>query len=547
MCFRVNIVHMRITLVFPPPASPTYVPLGLASLVSYLRMGVPETKVRVCDLNLTLWSDLAGQTPAGRLLWDFMRGRSGPFYDPTAYAVHQATWGTLADQVGRLAAQAKSYLEAGRCTPQLDLLLDAWAKDICAAAPEVVGFSVMFLDQAPLALALALCIDHLRDKKERVPRLVLGGAAMSALNISELLRAAPFLDAALPGEGEQALALLCQGVPLAEIPGMRTPRFSGVVPATEPIPPALDTVGAPDFSAFHVDRYPNPTAVLPVVLSRDCAWRRCRFCAHNFSFGGYRAKTIPQVVGELELLMSRHGVNHFYFADQYISAATLEQLSDEILRRGLSLHFHLMGRPTQDLTTARLAKAAAAGCHWISWGIETGSQRLLKLVRKGTRRDEIERLMERSYEAGIANLMMMIFGLPTSTEEDLNQTLDLIERVYHLVAAIKTSSFVLFDGTYFAQHPERFGLAITGRQQLLRIEDQPVHTSRLDFMVKAADGSLMPPPGPLEVSRWTQRRRWLGELSFLETLGCEHFLLYSTLQKAGSQDRPVRPLPRKAA
>ncbi len=68
-------------------------------------------------------------------------------------------------------------------------------------------------------------------------------------------------------------------------------------------------------------------------------------------------------------------------------------------------------------------------------------------------------------------------------------------------------------------------------------------------MTRASDGTLVPPPGPLEVSRWMQRRRWLGELSLLESLCCEHFLLYSAHAAASpdvSRD-PVRPLPRKAA
>ncbi len=536
---------MRIALVFPPPASPTYVPLGLASLVSCLKTTAPLADVAVYDLNIALWSDLACLDPEGKALWDFMRDRSGSFFDPASYALHQSTWVLLAEGVRRLNAQARSYVETGRNTPELARLLETWTQTVCASNPELVGFSVMFLDQVPFALALARHLAGLRDGKRGLPRLVFGGAALSGLDVTELLEAAGYLDAALPGEGEQAMTLLGRGASLAEIPGMRT--VFQAVSAAAAVPQALDTIGAPDFTLFDLDRYPNPSPVLPVVLSRDCAWRRCRFCAHNFSFAGYRTKGIAQVVTELELLMSRHGASHFYFADQYVSPTMLQALSDEILRRDLSLQFHLMGRPTQEHTAQRLAAAAAAGCRWISWGVETGSQRLLNLVRKGTRRDEIERLMERSYESGIANLMMMIFGLPTSTENDLNQTLDLIERVYPQVAAIKSSSFVLFAGTFFAEHPERFGLKVTQRQELLRIEDKPVHTSRLGFVFRATDGTLMPPPGPLEVARWMQRRRWLGEMSFLESLGCEHFLLYSAFQKSDWQDWPVRPLPRRAA
>ncbi len=538
---------MRIALVFPPQASPTYVPLGIASLVSYLHTNVPAAQVSVCDLNVVLWRELAGRIPEGESVWGFMRGATGTFFDQAAYAQHQPVWGMLAAEMGHLNQQAKAYVQSGDCPLSLAATLDTAVQAICADDPEAVGLSVMFLDQLSFALALALRIRKLGDKRGKTPRLILGGAAMSALCVDELFDAAPFLDAVFPGEGERALALLCEGTPLAVIPGMRTASMPEAAGNTSPMPVAAEAIGMPDFGTLDLAAYPNPTPVLPLVLSRDCDWGRCRFCAHNFSFHGYRRKDAAIFVDEMETLATRHGASHFYLADQYVSAPTLEKLSDEILRRNLSFHFHLMARPTQDHTPARLAKAAAAGCRWISWGIETGSQRLLNLVRKGTRRETIERLMQDSHQAGIANLMMMIFGLPTSTGDDLDQTFDMVEQVYTYVDAIKSSSFVLFDGTPFARSPERFGMVVTGRQELLRIADKPIHSSRLNFMAKAADGTRVPPPGPIEVSRWMQRRRWLGEPSFVDSLCCEHFLLYSAQAKADGQDRPIRPLPRRAA
>lgn len=538
---------MRITLVFPPPASPTYVPLGIASLVSYLHANAPKAQVAVCDLNVTLWQELAERTAQSKAFWEFMRGLAGAFFDQVAYSQHLPMWATLGGEIAHLSQQARIYVQTGRCPESLAPVLDAAVQTVCSNGPEMVGCSVMFLDQLPFALALAARIRDLGDRHGRRPSMVLGGAAMSALCVDELLDAAPFVDAILPGEGEQAMALLCHGTPLAAIPGVRTASQRVSDGDRSPTPVAAEALVASDFGQFDLSLYPNPTPVLPVVLSRDCDWGRCRFCAHNFSFHGYRQKNPRAFVDEIQTLMTRHGATHFYMADQYVSAPTLECLSDEILHRGLSVNFHLMARPTQDHTPARLAKAAAAGCRWISWGVESGSQRLLNLVRKGTRTEVVERLMQDSHQAGIANLMMMIFGLPTSTEADLAATFELIDQVYPYVDAIKSSSFTLFDGTPFARSAERFAMTVTGRQELLRIAGLPVHSTRLNFMAKASDGTPLPPSGPIEISRWMQRRRWLGELSFAEALCCEHFLLYSSLGKAENQNRPVRPLPRRAA
>jgi len=362
---------------------------------------------------------------------------------------------------------------------------------------------------------------------------------MAALDVGELLAATEgFVDGVVVGEGEAAVALLADGASL-EAAGVWTLDGAGAAVA----PVAMEQMRTPDFTALDLGLYANPRPVLPVAMSRDCAWRRCRFCAHNFSFAGYRRKQVEQFVDELEVLIGRHGARHFYLADQYVAAVTLEKLSEEILRRRLDVAFHAMCRPTADYTRERLELAAKAGCCWISWGVETGSQRLLDLVGKGTRRQEIEQVIVDSFNAGIANLLMMIFGLPTGADADLAETFDLLERVYRESLDIKASSFVLFEGTDLARSAEELGMVVTGRQRLLEVAGRAVHSTRLMFEVRGDDGVLMEPRGGFEVSRWQQRRRWLGGGQFWETLACEHFLLYCAERAAGDG---VRRMPRRS-
>jgi len=169
--------------------------------------------------------------------------------------------------------------------------------------------------------------------------------------------------------------------------------------------------------------------VLPVLFSRGCRWRKCRFCAHNASFAGYRRKEAHAFVDELEGYQRKHGADHFYLADQYVEAADLDRVADEILRRRLKVFFHVMGKPTKDYTSQGLDKLFRAGCRWICWGVESGSQRLVDLINKGTRVQDMEELLRDAADAGISNLAMMIFGLPTSTDLDFRQTVRFLEGV----------------------------------------------------------------------------------------------------------------------
>jgi len=250
-------------------------------------------------------------------------------------------------------------------------------------------------------------------------------------------------------------------------------------------------------------------------------------------------------VDELERLGALHGARHVYLADQYVDAEDMERIADEIIARQATVSFHVMGRPTDSYTPQRIEKMVRAGCRWICWGVESGSQRLLDLARKGTQVAVAERVIRLSARAGISNLLMMLFGLPSSSEADLVQTFRFLEEVYDHADAMSLSSFVLWTGTPFARTPERYGLRVTGAEELLRVMGVPLHSNRLTYLERASDGSLRPPGGPLEIVQWERRRRWLGEPSFLERLPCEHYLLYAA-RRAETRAKPRSPHRRAA-
>ncbi len=543
---------MKIKLVFPPPSNPTYVPLGMASLVSYMAGIAVDAETVPLDLNLAAWRFLTRNSSGGPAFWDFMGGKSGDFYDRAAYGIHQREWERVRDKLNALHRDIRIFLDKEVCDRATLDFLDSMVEEILTDEPSAVGFSVLFPDQLAFAAALAKHIRGPRVKRpygsgQTKPNIFFGGALMSAINVEELLSGCPFIDAAAIGEGEIPLACIARGLSFEDIPGVYFARNGNIHRPCEGIPVILDQLPAPDFGLFPLDRYASPSRVFPLTMSRNCKWGKCRFCAHNFSFSFYREKTVAMFVDDLERMIDRFEVRHFYFADQYVSAATLDALSEEILGRGMKIHFHAMGRPTANYTAELLFKASAAGCRWISWGVETGSQRLLNLIRKGTQRKTIRKVLENSSRAGISNLVMMIFGLPTSGEEDLRETFDLIEDVYPCVSAFTASSFALFENTWFARNAEKCGLKVVKREELFRSSGVPVHSGRLQYMQLSSGKEPAPPSGPIEIGRWIRRRQWLGETPFEENLCCEHFLLHAAYKAAPPLFNPIRPVTGKAA
>ena len=186
-----------------------------------------------------------------------------------------------------------------------------------------------------------------------------------------------------------------------------------------------------------------------------------------------------------------------------------------------------MGRPTDSYSPEVLAALSQAGCRWISWGVETGSQRLLDVCGKGTEVAVIRRVLADAHAAGISNLLMMIFGLPTGRDEDMNVTLDFLDDMASYVDDVTCSSFQLWERTGFAANPGAYGLKITDRDCFVTTPTGPVHSLRLGFCEKGDDGSDRPGRGAMEAAQWQKRKKRAGWHTVYDGLCCEHYLLYA--------------------
>ena len=476
---------MRLLLVFPFRAGPTYAPLGVAALAAAARASAPATEVEILDLNLRAFRRALESDAEGDAAVRFFRGPGADLGIPAAYDRHTSTIARAARRIEQVGEEARIAGEVA---------------EILARAPDLVGISAVFPAQVEPAVSLG------RRLAAAGLRVVLGGAALGALDLAALRAAAPFFEAIVVGEGEEPLAALLRGG-----------SASGRHREGEDWP-------VPDFSLLTLDEYLVSTPVLPILASRGCRWRRCRYCVHNVTFGRYRRKAAAAVVDEIEEHGRRHGARLFYFADEYVDGDRLLLLSREILRRGLDVGFHVMGRPDETMTREVLQTAFSAGLRWISWGVETASARLLDLCRKGCQPETAEALLAESSAAGISNLAMLILGLPTSTGADLEATLDFIDRTSPYIDAVSAGVFVLYENSTFARRAADLGLVVTGPETALTAGGVVVPSTRLRYRVRSAQGFDLAPPGAEELERFTRHCATLRGSRLLERVTCEHYL-----------------------
>jgi anaerobic magnesium-protoporphyrin IX monomethyl ester cyclase len=183
-----------------------------------------------------------------------------------------------------------------------------------------------------------------------------------------------------------------------------------------------------------------------VLSSRGCALK-CVFCApvERETFGTkYRWRSAKNIVDELEW-MRNLGTNAVYFVDDFFgfSKPRIKALCEEMIRRDVVMPWAAQVR-AQGLDLGLLKLMRQAGCSTLCFGAESGSDRMLKVIRKGVTTKQIRTQAQAIHEAGIQLVGYFIVGSPDETESERQATYDLIEDIQPDVVQIHI--FNVFPG-----------------------------------------------------------------------------------------------------
>lgn len=199
-----------------------------------------------------------------------------------------------------------------------------------------------------------------------------------------------------------------------------------VINADRPLISNLDDLPLPMHHLLPLDRYRAPMIKGPyafVVTSRGCP-AACCFCIKHVTYGNsVRVRSPENIMEELWLLheLGIHNVN--MYADLFtVKREQVVGLCNLILQEGLKVHWTCSSR-VDFVDEEMLQLMARAGCWLIAWGIESGSQEVLRRARKGISPEKAERALRWAKAAGIKNWGYFIIGLPGETEETIKQTI----------------------------------------------------------------------------------------------------------------------------
>jgi anaerobic magnesium-protoporphyrin IX monomethyl ester cyclase len=302
--------------------------------------------------------------------------------------------------------------------------------------PDVIGFSVLHGNRWG-------AIDIARTAKRFKPnvKIVFGGIGATFL-WEHLLRHFPEVDYVVLGEGEGIFLELVRALEkkpdqgIAEIRGIAY-REKGKISKTREPDPIKD-----------LDRLPVPAKHFTyshVTSSRGCAWN-CSFCGSPQFWGRkIRWRSPEKFVEELEMLY-RKGVTFFYFSDDTftLDPKRVMEICKRIIDRNLKIAWYAISRVDR-VDEEVLHWMRRAGCIQISYGVESGSEKIRKALGKVVESQEIKRAFALTTRYGILSRAYFIYGAPGESWETVQETI-------HLMNDIKPLSVIfyildLFPGT----------------------------------------------------------------------------------------------------
>ncbi|HNV03015.1 MAG TPA: radical SAM protein [Vicinamibacterales bacterium] len=226
----------------------------------------------------------------------------------------------------------------------------------------------------------------------------------------------------------RALATLPDGSPdLSGVRGLVWRRGQEIVVNPDrPFIADLDDLPMPLHHLLPFNRYLMPLLKGPftfIVTSRGCP-AGCTFCIKHVSYGPtMRMRSPSKLVEELQVLDTLGVHNIHMYADLFtVNRDQVVGLCRGILEAGLRIRWTCNSR-VDFVDREMLELMARSGCHFISWGLESGNAKILAHARKGVDPDRARQSLTLAHEAGIRNWGYFIIGLPGETEETIRQTI----------------------------------------------------------------------------------------------------------------------------
>lgn len=279
-----------------------------------------------------------------------------------------------------------------------------------------------------------------RLKKEFPDKKIILGGTITSMTPKTLFKYSG-VDIQILGEGEQTIIDLLQTLEkkgdLKNVDGIIYKENNKII-TTAPRKQIEDinTIPFPAYDLFPMEIYLSNRPpkelelggkILGLTTSRGCPYQ-CIFCFKPFY--GIRLRSAENIFEEVKMLKEKYKITGLHIFDDcaIFPIKRMERFCDLLLKNKMNLQWVCMGRINL-MTEKLLRKMKKAGCRRIQYGIESGSNKILKIIGKGFTIEQAEETINLTRKVGIIINATFIFGLPGEDEKTMQETIDFIKKM----------------------------------------------------------------------------------------------------------------------
>jgi radical SAM superfamily enzyme YgiQ (UPF0313 family) len=311
-----------------------------------------------------------------------------------------------------------------------------------------VGISTLTGEQISFALEIA---SKIRNINPRIP-LVWGGihpSIMPEQSASHLL-----VDYVMYGEGEEAFPILVNalacGKDIKDVPNLVYKSPNGIISTPLLGFIQFNKLNNLPYDLLSLSKYQTATR-FEYQSSRGCP-HGCLFC-YNKGFNDFkwRSKDSKIVLEELEQIEKRFNPQYLFFVDDefFIHKRRAKEIISGMMQRGLDFQWKAAIRidTINSYDSEMLELLDKSGCMELPMGAESGSDRILSLVKKKIQRQDILASAKKTKDMRLVPQYSFMGGFPTETADDLRQTISCIDELWAINRNVKVNG--LFFATPF--------------------------------------------------------------------------------------------------
>jgi radical SAM superfamily enzyme YgiQ (UPF0313 family) len=294
------------------------------------------------------------------------------------------------------------------------------AHSIAATDADLYGFSSI-CSSYPLTIRIARALKALRPKST----ILLGGPQASVVDV-QTLAAFPFVDLVLRGEAEQTLPLVLDQLAgerrLDRLPGLS--YRVGAIPKRNANAPVIQDLDALPSPAYHLTGDLQGAERAALELGRGCPFA-CTFCSTNDFFRrNFRLRSPERLLRDMRKIAETYFIRDFELVhDMFtVDRRRVARFCEAMIASGEDFTWSCSAR-TDCIDEELLELMARGGCRGIFFGVETGSERMQKIIDKHLDPKRAEEIIDATERLGIRSTVSLITGFPDETWDDLSETM----------------------------------------------------------------------------------------------------------------------------